>query len=90
MIPGAFPVVVVVRVRAAAAAAASSPGAPDDLEWAPHHLGVWPTCNLAAAQQEQMPLEESGNLLLMVAAVAKAQSGDVAWLTPFWPVLNRY
>ena len=58
---------------------------PYDLAWAPHHLGVWPNCDLAADKQEQMPLEESGNLLLMVAAVVFAQGKDAAaaaWLDP--------
>ena len=69
-----------------------------DLEWAPHHLGQWPLCNLRADEQEQMPLEESGNLLLMVAAIVQAQRGSnndpiaksLEWLAPFWGVLNRY
>lgn len=70
-----------------------------DLDWAPHHLGQWPLCNLPADQQEQMPLEESGNLLLMVAAIVKAQqqgsnadptTDPLEWLKPFWGVLNRY
>jgi hypothetical protein len=78
------------------AANATSPyGQPKayDLDWAPHHLGKWPLCNLAADNQEQMPLEESGNLLLMVAAVVQAQGGTadaVGWLAPYWGVLNRY
>ena len=56
-------------------------------------MGVWPVCDLAANKQEQMPMEESGNLLLMIAGVAKLQgstSQSVAYLEPYWQLLNRY
>jgi len=70
-------------------------GAPEfyDYAWAPHHLGVWPLCDLAASKQEQMPMEESGNLLLMIAGVAKLQgwnADSVSYLGPYWTLLNRY
>jgi hypothetical protein len=63
---------------------------PYNLPWAPHHLGFWPVSDIAPAQQEQMPMEESGNLLLMLAAIAQQQKGDVAWLTPYWPALQTW
>ena len=64
-----------------------------NLSWAPHHLGTWPVCDLAPMDQEQMPVEESGNLLIMLAAIAKKQGWDadsVAYLTPYLPILNGY
>ena len=40
-----------------------------NLTWAPHHLGTWPIGNLRPDQQEQMPVEETGNLLMIIAAL---------------------
>lgn len=42
-----------------------------DKPWAPHHLGIWPVCNATSDNQEDMPVEESGNMILMVAALMK-------------------
>jgi hypothetical protein len=36
-----------------------------------------------------MPVEESGNFLVMIAAVAQAQ-GDVSYLTPYWDILSTW
>eukprot|EP00435_Cladocopium_sp_Y103_P014505 s3487_g3.t1 len=59
-----------------------------DLPWAPHHLGTWPICDLPSKRQEQMPVEESGNMLIMIAALAQKQgSNSTAWLKSYWPVL---
>lgn len=59
-----------------------------NLAWAPHHLGTWPVCDLRPDQQEQMPIEETANMLLMLAAVAGKQRGDVAWLERYWRLLG--
>ena len=48
-----------------------------NLPWCPHHLGHWPICDLPPNHQEQMPIEETGNILIMLAAIAKA---DPSWL----------
>jgi hypothetical protein len=61
-------------------------GVPYNLAWAPHHLGHWPVCNIKPSQQEQMPIEETGNMMLMLAAIAK-QQGTVAWLDQYWSLL---
>lgn len=37
-----------------------------NLSWTPHHLGHWPVCDIKPWQQEQMPMEETGNLLVGV------------------------
>ena len=37
-----------------------------NLEWAPHHLGVWPICDIKEQDQEHMPIEESANLILLI------------------------
>jgi len=40
--------------------------------------------------QEQMPMEESGNLLIMLAAIAQQQNNDVSYLTQYMPVLKTW
>lgn len=44
---------------------------PYNLAWAPHHLGTYPIANCRPEDQEQMPVEESGNLLMIIAALVK-------------------
>ena len=60
------------------------------LPWAPHHLGIWPVCDLLAQEQEQMPVEESSNMLIMLAAIAQRQGGAVDYLVPYLPVLTAW
>jgi len=60
------------------------------LPWAPHHLGAWPVADITGEQQEQMPMEESANMLIMLAAIAQQQSNSVKWLQPFWPALTSW
>ena len=42
-----------------------------NLAWAPHHLGTYPIGDLPPSKQENMPIEESGNMLMIVAALVK-------------------
>ena len=60
------------------------------LPWAPHHLGAWPVADIIGEEQEQMPMEESANLLLMLAGIAQQQKMDVAYLKPYWPALTQW
>ncbi|CAJ1417057.1 unnamed protein product [Effrenium voratum] len=62
-----------------------------NLSWAPHHLGTWPVCDIKSEDQEQMPVEESGNMLIMIAAVARKQGkSSTAWLKSYWPLLKTW
>ena len=63
---------------------------PYPLPWAPHHLGYWPIANLPYNKQENMPLEQTSWDMLVLAAVAMRQGGDVTWLAPYWPVLTSW
>ena len=45
-----------------------------NLPWAPHHTGKWPN---HVNGQESMPMEESGNMLILIAAIAKFHNGNI-------------
>jgi hypothetical protein len=63
---------------------------PYPLAWAPHHLGYWPIADLPFDHQENMPLEETSWFLLIIAATAQRQGGDVQWLQPYWPAIQQW
>eukprot|EP01113_Clastostelium_recurvatum_P036774 TRINITY_DN529_c0_g1_i2.p1 TRINITY_DN529_c0_g1~~TRINITY_DN529_c0_g1_i2.p1 ORF type:complete len:685 (-),score=223.05 TRINITY_DN529_c0_g1_i2:1467-3491(-) len=61
-----------------------------DLLWAPHHLGTWPVANITSGEQENMPVEETANMLLMIAAVVKA-TGDFSFVYPrHWNLMQQW
>ena len=61
-----------------------------DYPWAPHHLGAWPVCDIVSSQQEQMPIEESANFIIMLAAIAQRQAGQVDYLQPYRLLLDTW
>jgi hypothetical protein len=63
---------------------------PYPLAWAPHHLGYWPIADLPYTGQENMPLEETAWDLLIIAAIAQREGGDVTWLAPYWDTIVRW
>ena len=67
--------------------------------FAPHDLGTYPLANGQTygggekTEENQMPVEESGNMLLMVDAVARAPlhgKANLALATEFWPKLTEW
>lgn len=62
-----------------------------NLTWAPHHLGYYPVGNLEPWQQEQMPVEETGNLLLLIATAAQklGDKMDPTIYPHYWDLLTR-
>ena len=62
--------------------------------YAPHDLGTYPQATgqvygMAGKDGDRMPIEESGNMLIILGVLAK-QEGNADWVKVYWPILNRW
>lgn len=56
--------------------------------FSPHQLGFWPISNITTSEEEVMPLENSGNMLLMIHKLL--QHGSGFRLLPFYSLLEGW
>ena len=56
---------------------------------APHDLGTYPIARGTDDGGEGMPVEESGNMLILCDAIAQAQ-GTADFVAPWWPQLTQW
>jgi len=63
---------------------------PYTYDFAPHHLGLWPIAYIEPDQQENMPIEETGNLMLMIASVAQLTNSLEDIYPKYWPILQQW
>jgi len=56
---------------------------------APHDLGTYPDARGTDDGGEGMPVEESGNMLILCDALAQAD-GNADFVTPWWPKLTQW
>ena len=56
---------------------------------APHDLGTYPIARGTDDGGEGMPVEESGNMLIICDAIAQSE-GNANWLKPWWPKLAQW
>ena len=56
---------------------------------APHDLGTYPVARGTDDGGEGMPVEESGNMLILCDAISHGQ-GTAAWVDKWWPKLTQW
>jgi hypothetical protein len=54
--------------------------------YAPHHLGFYPIGYILTQDQENMPIEETGNMILMITAL-DGGAGNYSWIWPKYETL---
>jgi len=59
--------------------------------YCPHQIGVFPVANDTTAAQEQMPMENTGNMFLMMLGILQRNGGDVSFYYPkYFKVMTHW
>lgn len=59
--------------------------------FSPHQIGTYPIADATTASQEPMPMENTGNMFLMLAGIIQRTPGKSReWLKPFMPMLTTW
>lgn len=70
--------------------AANCTSYPYEKAFAPHDLGTWPIANRAWNNQEDMPVEESGNLLILAGVIYNV-TGNTGFIESWqWPLFEQW
>jgi len=56
--------------------------------WAPHQLGTYPVAYCMG--QEDMPVEETGNIILMLAKIAQLSNNLDEIMPQYWPLISSW
>jgi len=64
-------------------------GTPFTNPFSPHQIGTYPIADATTQSQEPMPMENTGNMFLMLAGIIQRQP-SAAWLKPFMPMLTTW
>ena len=51
--------------------------------------GAWSVCDILPNEQEQMPMEESANMLLMLAGIVQ-RLNTTDFLQPYWNIMETW
>jgi hypothetical protein len=58
--------------------------------YSPHQLGTYPIANDTTAQQEDMPLENTGNMFLMILGLLQRGESPSFFYPKYWPLLTSW
>jgi len=57
--------------------------------YSPHQIGTYPIADADTQSQEPMPMENTGNMFLMLLGLVRAKV-EPAWLKPYYPMLKSW
>lgn len=58
--------------------------------YSPHQIGTYPIANATTSSQEPMPMENTGNMFLMLLGIVQ-RTNQTDWLYPrYWPLLTTW
>jgi len=59
--------------------------------YSPHQIGVFPVANDTTEAQEEMPMENTGNLFMMMLAILQRNGGDTSFYYPhYFDLLTKW